>query len=129
MPALAEPGQYEIAPPKGKGVHKITREFIDTYIVTSGTSYNLQVWNRVPAADTLLIKYESGESLKCTDVRFVFVRIDSGKNIIASVIILTPEYIEQKCGKFGKATIKNQLLKLAAFFRYVQYYTNDKLCR
>ncbi len=110
LPALAEVGEYEIVPPKGKGVPKITREYIDTYIVTSGTSYNLQVWNRVPAAETLLIKYESGESLKCTDVRFVFIRIDIEKNIIASAIILTPEYIEQKFGKFGKPTIKNQLL-------------------
>ncbi|MBZ0242263.1 MAG: hypothetical protein K8F24_03525, partial [Bacteroidales bacterium] len=92
LPEMAEPGQFEIVPPKAKGVPKITREFVDTYIVTSGTSYNLQVWNRIPAADTLLIKYESGESLKCTDVRFVFVRIDSDKNNIASIVILTPEY-------------------------------------
>lgn len=110
LPELAESGQFEIVPPKGKGVPKITREFIDTYIITSGTSYNLQVWNRVPAAESLLIKYESGESLKCTDVRFVFARIDAVKNIIASVVILTPEYIEQRFGKFGKPTIKHQLL-------------------
>src|SRR6266487_724456 len=37
---LAEFGEFEIVPPKGKGVPKITREFIDTYIVTSGDSYN-----------------------------------------------------------------------------------------
>ncbi|MBX9852857.1 MAG: hypothetical protein K2X86_14025 [Cytophagaceae bacterium] len=110
LPKAAETGQFEIVPPKGKGVPKIAREFIDTYIVTSGTSYNLQVWNRIPAAETLLIKYESGESLKCTDVRFVFVRIDTEKSIIASVIILTPEYIVQNFGKFGHPTIKNQLL-------------------
>ena len=52
LPTSAEVGQYEIVPPKGKGVPKITREYIDTYIVTSGASYNLQVWNRVPAAET-----------------------------------------------------------------------------
>ena len=62
LPELAETGQYEIVPPRGKGIPKIKREFIDTYIVTSGTSYNLQVWNRYPASHTLLIKYESGES-------------------------------------------------------------------
>ncbi len=89
---------------------KITREFIDTYIVTSGDSYNLQVWNRLPASNSLLIKYDSGESLKCTDVRFVFVKIDLAKSIIASVIILTAEYIEKHFGKFGKPTIKHQLL-------------------
>ena len=110
LPAPAEIGKFEILPPKGKGVPKITREFIDTYIVTSGTFYNLQVWNRVPTAESLLIKYESGDSLKCTDVRFIFVRIDTMKSIVASILILTPEYIEHKFGKFGNPTIKHQLL-------------------
>ncbi|MGC4234825.1 MAG: hypothetical protein QM594_17730 [Niabella sp.] len=126
LPELAEAGQFEIVPPKGKGVPKITREFIDTYVVTSGTSYNLQVWNRVPAAETLLIKYESGESLKCTNVRFVFVRIDITKNIIASVILLTPEYIEQRFGKFGKPTIKHQLL-ISRKVRTDIYESEDKI--
>ncbi len=107
---MAEDSQFEIVPPKGKGVPRIAREFIDTYIVTSGTSYNLQVWNRIPAAETLLIKYESGDSLKCTDVRFVFVRVDIEKQTIASVVILKPDYIVQRFGKFGKPTIKHQLL-------------------
>lgn len=126
LPELAVIGQFEIVPPKGKGVPKITREFIDTYIVTSGTSYNLQVWNRIPAAETLLIKYDSGESLKCTDVRFVFVRIDTVNNKIASVIILTPEYIEQKFGKFGKPTIKHQLL-ISSKVRKEIYKRDDKI--
>ena len=126
LPELAKQGQFEIVPPKGKGTPKIIREFIDTYVVTSGTSYNLQVWNRVPAADTLLIKYESGESLKCTDVRFIFVRIDSEKNSIASVIILTPEYIEEKFGKFGKPTIKHQLL-ISGKVRKEIYEREDKI--
>ncbi|GAB2616266.1 type II restriction endonuclease [Emticicia sediminis] len=110
LPEAAEKENYEIVPPKGKGVPKITREFIDTYIVTSGDSYNLQVWNRLPASNTLLIKYDSGESLKCTDVRFVFVRIDLEKSIIASVVVLTAGYIEKHFGRFGKPTIKHQLL-------------------
>jgi hypothetical protein len=110
LPPLANTGEYEIVPPKGKGVPKITREFIDTYIVTSGDSYNLQVWNRIPASHTLLIKYESGESLQCSDVRFVLVQIDIDRSVIASIIILTPEYIEQKIGKFGQPTVKQQLL-------------------
>lgn len=126
LPELADLGQFEIAPPKAKGVPKITREFIDTYIVTSGTSYNLQVWNRIPAAETLLIKYDSGESLKCTDVRFVFVRIDTVNNKIASVIILTPEYIEKNFGKFGKPTIKHQLL-ISSKVRKEIYERDDKI--
>lgn len=126
LPELSIHGQFEIVPPKAKGVPKILCEFIDTYIVTSGTSYNLQVWNRIPASDTLLIKYESEESLKCTDVRFVFVRIDTEKNIIASVITLTPEYIEQKFGKFGKPTIKQQLL-ISGKVRRKIYEKQDKI--
>ncbi len=110
LPEPAEVENFEIVPPKGKGVPKITREFIDTYIVTGSDTYNLQVWNRLPSSQTLLIKYDSDESLKCTDVRFVFVKIDVSKNTIASVIILTPEYIEQKFGSFGKPTVKQQLL-------------------
>jgi len=110
LPDLAKEGQYEIVPPKAKGVPKIRREFIDTYLITSGKSYNLQVWNRIPASHSLLIKYESGESLKCSDVRFVFVKVIVSSNIISSIVILTPEYIEKKFGKFGKPTIKHQLL-------------------
>jgi hypothetical protein len=126
LPELADIGLFEIVPPKRKGVPKIAREFIDTYIVTSGTSYNLQVWNRVPAAESLLIKYESGESLKCNDVRFVFVRVDMMKNVIASIIILTPEYIEQKFGKFGKPTVKHQLL-ISRKVRKDIYESEDKI--
>jgi hypothetical protein len=126
LPELTEKGQFEIVPPKAKGVPKIAREFIDTYIVTSGTSYNLQVWNRIPATETLLVKYESGESLKCTDIRFVFVRIDTENNKIASVIILTPQYIEQKFGKFGKPTIKHQLL-ISVKVRKEIYEREDKI--
>lgn len=110
LPKAADKANFEVVPPKGKGVPKITREFIDTYIVTSGNSYNLQVWNRLPASNSLLIKYDSGQSLKCTDVRIVFLRIDLAKSIIASVTILTPNYIEQNFGNFGKPTIKHQLL-------------------
>jgi len=126
LPDLAALGQYEIVPPKGKGVPKIKREFIDTYLVTSGSSYNLQVWNRIPASHTLLVKYESGESLKCTDVRFVFVRIFINSNVIASIVILTPEYIEGKFGKFGKPTIKNQLL-ISSKVRKAIYESEGKI--
>ncbi len=126
LPQFADIGQFEIVPPKGKGIPKITREFIDTYIVTSGTSYNLQVWNRSPAADTLLIKYESGDSLKCTDVRFVLVKIDTTKNTISTIIILTPQYIEQRFGRFGKSTIKHQLLISKKVRKYI-YESEDKI--
>jgi hypothetical protein len=48
LPDEANPGEVEIVPPKKKGVPKMLRELIDTYTVTSGLSYNLQVWNRIP---------------------------------------------------------------------------------
>lgn len=126
LPKPAINGEYEIVPPRGKGVPKITREFIDTYIVTSGTSYNLQVWNRIPASNMLLVKYDSGESLQCIDVRFVFGKINISKSEIESVIILTPEYIEQKFGKFGKPTIKHQLL-ISSKVRNEIYSRTDKI--
>ena len=46
MPEAAD--EYKIVPPKQKGVPAFLREYIDTYIVTTGNSYNLQVWNRNP---------------------------------------------------------------------------------
>lgn len=126
LPVAAEKDEYEIMPPKGKGIPKITREFVDTYIVTSGTTYNLQVWNRIPASKTLLIKLEGNNSLKCNDVRFIFVRIDIGNSVIDSVVILTPEYIESNFGKFGKPTIKHQLL-ISSKVRKEIYESEEKI--
>lgn len=126
LPDIANESDFEILPPKRKGLPKITREFIDTYMVTSGTSYNLQVWNRIPASDTLLIKYTSGESLKCSNVRFVFSNIDIENQKIASILILTPDYIESQFGKFGKPTIKHQLL-ISSIERNKIYESEDKI--
>jgi len=102
--------EFEIVPPKKKGVPKMLREFVDTYTVTSGISYNLQVWNRIPNCKTVLVKYDSGATLKCDEVRYIFVKIEPIKNIVSSIIILTADYIESHFGKFGKPTIKHQLL-------------------
>ena len=126
LPASALDDEYEIIPPKKKGIPKITREFIDTYIVTSGKSYNLQVWNRIPASDTLLIQYESGENLKCKDVRFIFTRIDATQEKIVTIIIATPEYIVNRFGKFGKPTIKHQLL-ISTKIRQQIYQSEGKI--
>lgn len=110
LPEPALPNTYEIVPPKIKGVPRMLRELIDTYIITNGTSYNLQVWNRIPNCKTLLIKFDSGESLKCDDVRFVLAKIDIKNQKIDSIIITSSDYIEKHFGKFGKPTIKHQLL-------------------
>lgn len=124
--APATEGGYEIVPPKGKGIPRITREFIDTYIVTSGSTYNLQVWNRIPASNALLIKYDSGESLQCKDVRFVMVRIDSVVGVVSSIVVMSPAYIEQRFGPFGKPTIKHQLL-ISSKVRKQIYESQDRI--
>ena len=110
LPEGAMVEEFEIVPPKRKGVPKILRELIDTYIVTSGSSYNLQVWNRIPNSKVLIVRYDTGESLKCGDIRYVFVKIDLQSKMISSIVILTADYIENHFGKFGKPTIKHQLL-------------------
>jgi len=110
LPDGAFENEFEIVPPRKKGVPKMLRELIDTYIVTSGKSYNLQVWNRIPNCKTVLVKYDSGESLKCSDVRYVFVKIDIVSSLISAIVVLTADYIETHFGRFGKPTIKHQLM-------------------
>lgn len=110
LPEAASVNEFEIIPPKKKGIPKILREFIDTYIVTGGDYYNLQVWNRFPTSDSVLVDYIDSEGLAAKDIRFIFVKVDKNKNKISSVIILSPEYIEDKFGSFGKPTIKHQLI-------------------
>ena len=79
MPEAAD--EYEIVPPKQKGVPAFLREYIDTYIVTTGNSYNLQVLGKINA-----------------------------DNCIESIVVMTPDYIENRFGKFGKPTVKQQLI-------------------
>lgn len=93
-----------------KGLPRIVRELIDTYIVTTGSNYNLQVWNRVPSSDNVLIDYGEEGSLTCSDVRFVFVRINPEKSYIESIIVASPKEIEHRFGQFGVPTIKWQLI-------------------
>ncbi len=101
---------YRIIPNRGKGLPKITREYIDTYLVTSGDSYNLQVWNRIPTSKEPQIEYADGSCLCASDVRFVLVRVDVRTHVILSVLVVTPEYIEENFGSFGAPTIKHQLI-------------------
>ncbi len=63
LPSASLEGDYAIVPPKGKGIPSILREYVDTYIVTTGASYNLQVWNRNPTADSVQIEYTNGDQL------------------------------------------------------------------
>ncbi len=107
MPEAAE--EYEIVPPKQKGVPAFLREYIDTYIVTTGNSYNLQVWNRNPNSASVQVDLKNGETLLASDVRFILGKI-SEDSCIESIIVMTPDYIENRFGKFGKPTVKQQLI-------------------
>ena len=104
----ASSNEFQIIPPKGKGVPRILRELIDSYVVTSGDNYNLQIWNRIPNSNSVLVQYSSGEVIRCSDIRIVLVKVIDNK--IQSIIITTPNVIEQKFGVFGKPTIKHQLM-------------------
>jgi len=68
------------------------REWMDTYLVTTGDAYNLQVWNRNPAAMSVQIEYVSGEILLANEARIVFVRVDPQSQQIRSIVVSTPEY-------------------------------------
>lgn len=107
---VASEKDYIVVPKRGKGVPRLLAELIDTYIITSGNTYNLQVWNRFPNSNVAIIKYIDGQEISPRDIRFIFVKIDTKKEVIESIVILTPQYIEDNFGRFGKPTIKNQLL-------------------
>ena len=110
IPEASKKNDFNIIPPKGKGIPKILLEYIDTYIVTSGTSYNLQVWNRNPSSESTQIEYTNGETLKSNEVRFILVKVNPAQQIITSVVVLSPDYIVRKFGSFGKPTVKHQLI-------------------
>lgn len=108
---VAKEKDYTVVPPKGKGVPHLLACLCDSYIVTTGDSYNLQVWNRFPNTSNDLIRYSNGnDSVKCRDIRFIFVKIDTVKKVISSIIVATPEYIVKKFGVFGVPTIKYQMI-------------------
>ncbi|WP_025733951.1 hypothetical protein [Carnimonas nigrificans] len=110
LPESASMGSYRIMPPRGKGVPKILLEYLDTYIVTTGTSYNLQVWNRNPNIESVQVQYNDGSKLLANEVRFVFVKIDPEQKVVSGIAVLTPNYIVEKYGKFGKPTVKSQMI-------------------
>ncbi|MGF0024175.1 hypothetical protein [Parabacteroides merdae] len=102
--------ECKVLPSKNKGIPKLFAQLVDTYLVTSGDSYNLQVWNRSPNSPSALALYNSGETISAQDIRYVMVKISLEENIIESIVVLTSQYIVDKFGMFGKPTIKSQLL-------------------
>lgn len=101
---------FNIIPPRAKGVPKILLEYVDSYIVTSGQIYNLQVWNRNPSTASVQIEYRNGDTLQSSEVRFVLTKVHPTTHDIESIAVLTPDYIVKQFGIFGKPTIKSQLI-------------------
>ncbi|MGX0916198.1 nuclease [Staphylococcus hominis] len=95
-----------------KGVPKLLNELIDTYIVTSGNNYNLQVWNRNPSVKSVLIDYNNNnkQNIYITDIRYILIKVSPEKQVIESITILSGDYISQKFGSFGVPTIKHQFI-------------------
>ena len=56
LPELAQDGEFTIVPLRKKGIPRILIELIDTYLVTTGDAYNLQVWNRIPNSGSILVQ-------------------------------------------------------------------------
>lgn len=107
---LAEDSEYKVFPLKKKGVPKLVRYMAESFIVTTGTTYNLQVWNRVPNSRRTLIKYNNGDRIRCCDINCVMVKIDVDNSKVASIIVASPKHIESNFGKFGVPTIKYQAI-------------------
>lgn len=108
---IADKCDFEIIPLKKKGVPKLLACLADSYIVTTGNSYNLQVWNRFPNTFNVLVKYKKGNAaIKCNDIRLILVQIDTDKKQIKTIVTATPQYIVDKFGTFGVPTMKHQLI-------------------
>ena len=107
---VAADGNYKIMPYRKKGVPRLLAFLMDSYIVTTGDSYNLQVWNRFPNSRNMLVRYANGERIICKDIRIVLVKVDVQTRKIESVVVTTPAYIESRFGKFGVPTLKYQLI-------------------
>ena len=109
-PAVAEETDYTIVPFKRKGVPRLLAQMADSYIVTSGESYNLQVWNRLPNSKNVLVRYKGREKILCCDIRLIMVHVDITTHTIDGIEVATPQYIEKKFGRFGVPTMKYQLM-------------------
>ncbi|MES5167591.1 hypothetical protein ABVC73_03345 [Prevotella melaninogenica] len=91
---IADKNDFEIIPLKKKGVPKLLACLADSYIVTTGDNYNLQVWNRFPNTLNVLVKYKKDDTnIKCNDIRLILVQIDTENQKIKTIVVATPQYI------------------------------------
>lgn len=108
---IADKNDFEIIPLKKKGVPKLLACLADSYIVTTGDNYNLQVWNRFPNTLNVLVKYKKDDTnIKCNDIRLILVQIDTENQKIKTIVVATPQYIVDHFGAFGVPTMKYQLI-------------------
>lgn len=108
--ATALPEEYQTVTYRKKGIPRLLAQLADSYIVTSGENYNLQVWNRFPNSRNVLIRYDNKERILCKDIRFILVKVNPETKKIDSIVVATPQYIEKEFGKFGVPTMKYQLM-------------------
>lgn len=106
----AVPSTYKVIPTKKRGIPKLLKYLADSFLVTTGNTYNLQVWNRIPNSRNVLIKYQDRTAIRCKDIFCIMVKINIELQNIESIIVATPQYIEHKFGKFGVPTIKYQAI-------------------
>ena len=107
---LAASNSFKIIPSKKRGIPKNIKYLADSFLVTSGDKYNLQVWNRIPNSSNTLIRYHDGSRIRCKDINCILVKINLECQKIESVIVMSPQYIEHHFGKFGIPTIKYQAI-------------------
>lgn len=58
-----------------KGLPKLLTYCIDSYLVTSEGDYNLQVWNRIPNSENILIQYTNGSKILAKDIIFFLSKL------------------------------------------------------
>jgi len=122
---FANEADFSYVPYKKKGIPRLLCQMLDTYLVTSGDSYNLQIWNRMPNSDDVLVRYNNNDTITCKDIRILLAKINIETEIIESIIITTPSYIEEHYGSFGKPTVKSQLIISSA--KRTQIIANDAI--
>ncbi len=111
LPAPATEGTYRILPPKAKGVTKLRREWVDTFIVTSVIRTTCKYG--IETHPSPYLKSSMPTDQLCRQ-QYPFC-VGASRSIlmhrlIRCVVVLTPQYIVEHFGKFGKPTVKEQMI-------------------
>lgn len=99
-----------------KGMPKLINQLIDVQLITKGdkrSSFNFQVWNRLPNSKKLLCLSQKGEPIYGNDIRYVFGFHEDQSSIISTIGIFTGHEIETYLRKkpfSSSKTIKEQMI-------------------